>query len=46
MQDLMDLIIGSSTSLDVYVIVRLLIVFVGLELFVIACALLGRMKGR
>lgn len=44
MQDLLNMIIGTSTTLDVFVIVRLLLVFMGLELFVIACALLGSMK--
>lgn len=46
MQDLLNMIIGTSTTLDVFVIVRLLLVFMGLELFVIACALLGSMKRR
>lgn len=46
MQDLLNMIIGTSTTLDVFVIVRLLLVFMGLELFVIACALLGNMKRR
>lgn len=46
MQDLLDLIIGTSTTFDVFVVVRLLLVFMGLELFVIACALLGSIKRR
>lgn len=46
MSDLMNLIMGNSTTLDVYVIVRIIIVVMGLELFTVACALLGGMKGR
>lgn len=46
MQDLMNLIMGTSTTLDVYVIVRIIIVAMGLELFTVACAFLGNMKGR
>lgn len=46
MQSIVDLIIGTSTTLDVYVVVRLVVVFMGLELFTVACGLLGNMKGR
>ena len=44
MQDLLNLIMGSSTTLDVYVIVRLIVVITALELFTICCALIGGMK--
>lgn len=37
---------GSSTTLDVYVIVRLVVLCMALELFSVACAMLGGMKGR
>ena len=44
MQDLMNLIMGSSTTLDVYVIVRIILVCMALEMFSVACALLGGIK--
>lgn len=44
MNELVNLIVGSSTSLDVYVIVRLIIMMVALELFATACGFLGGMK--
>lgn len=46
MQELVNLIMGTSTTLDVYVIVRLCVVFGALELFGVACGMLGGMKGR
>lgn len=44
MNELVNLIVGSSTSLDVYVMVRLIIMMVALELFATACGFLGGMK--
>lgn len=44
MNELVNLIVGSSTSLDVYVMVRLIIMMVVLELFATACGFLGGMK--
>lgn len=46
MQELVDLIMGTSTTLDAPVIIRLCIVFGALELFSVACGMLGGMKGR
>lgn len=46
MDDLINWIIGTSTTLDVYVIVRIIIVGMALELFAVCCSVLGRMKGR
>ena len=44
MDVLVNLIVGSSTTLDVYVIVRLIVVMSALELFATACGFLGGMK--
>lgn len=41
---LVNLIVGTSTTLDVYVIVRLIVVMIALELFATACGFLGGMK--
>lgn len=46
MEELVNLIVGSSTTLDVYVIVRIIIVNMALELFAVACSMLGNAKGR
>ena len=46
MEQLVNLIVGSSTTLDVYVIVRLVVVCMGLELFAVICAFLGSTKGK
>lgn len=46
MDELVTLIMGNSTTLDAEVIIRLCLVFMGLELFSVACAMLGGMKGR
>lgn len=46
MDSLVSLIMGSSTTLDAYVIVRLVVICMGLELFSVACGMLGGMKGR
>lgn len=37
MDVLVNLIVGNSTTLDVYVIVRLIVVMISLELFATAC---------
>ena len=37
MDSLVNLIVGTSTTLDVYVIVRLIVVMIALELFATAC---------
>ncbi len=44
MDSLVQLIVGESTTLDVYVIVRLVVFVVIMELFSLACAYLGGMK--
>ncbi len=44
MNEIVELIVGTSTTLDVYVVVRLVVVMMGLELFATACAFLGGMK--
>ena len=44
MESLVNLIVGTSTTLDVYVIVRLIVVMIALELFSTACGFLGGMK--
>ena len=44
MDAIVNLIVGSSTSLDVYVMVRLIVVMISLELFATACGYLGGMK--
>ena len=44
MDVLVNLIVGNSTTLDVYVIVRLIVVMISLELFSTACGFLGGMK--
>lgn len=44
MDSLVNLIVGTSTTLDVYVIVRLIVVMIALELFATACGFLGCMK--
>lgn len=46
MEEVVNLIVGSSTALDVYVVVRLVVLCMALELFSVACAMLGGMKGR
>lgn len=46
MEEIVNLIVGTSTTLDVYVIVRLVVLCMALELFAVACAMLGSMKGR
>lgn len=44
MDAIVDMIIGESISLDVYVIVRLVVLMMFLELFTMACGLIGGMK--
>lgn len=46
MDSIVNLIMGSSTTLDAYVIVRLIVVVLALEMFSVACGMLGGMKGR
>lgn len=46
MNELLNLIVGTSTTLDVYVICRLIILNMALELFAVACAMVGGMKTR
>lgn len=46
MSELINWIVGTSTTLDVYVIVRLIVMCVALELFAVCCAMLGSAKGR
>ena len=44
MDAIVNLIVGTSTTLDVYVMVRLIVVMIPLELFATACGFLGGMK--
>lgn len=44
MEAIVNLIVGTSTTLDVYVIVRLIVVMIALELFATACGFFGGMK--
>lgn len=44
MDVLVNLIVGESTTLDVYVIVRLVVFVVIMELFALICKYLGDMK--
>lgn len=46
MNGLIEWIVGTSTTLDVYVVVRLVVMSMALELFSVCCAMLGSMKGR
>lgn len=46
MDSIVNLIMGTSTTLDAYVIVRLVVMCMALELFSVACGMLGGMKGR
>lgn len=45
MDEIVNLIMGTSTTLDAYVIVRLVVLCLALELLVVAMAALGGMKG-
>lgn len=44
MDEIVNLIVGSSTTLDVYVVVRLIVLMMSMELFSVACGLIGGMK--
>jgi len=44
MDAIVNLIVGTSTTLDVYVMVRLIVVMISFELFATACGFLGGMK--
>ena len=44
MDAIVNLIVGTSTTLDVYVMVRLIVVMISLELFTTVCGFLGGMK--
>lgn len=44
MDAIVNLIVGTSTTLDVYVMVRLIVVMISLELFATVCGFLGGMK--
>ena len=44
MDEIVNLIVGSSTTLDVYVVVRLIVLMMAMELFSVACGLIGGMK--
>lgn len=46
MEEIVNLIMGTSTTLDAYVVIRLVVLCMALELFSVACAMLGGMKGR
>lgn len=43
MNTIVNLIVGESVTLDVYVIVRLIVVMMSLEIFATVCGLLGGM---
>lgn len=44
MEELVNLIMGSSTTLDAYVVVRLVVLMMALEMFAVSCGFLGSMK--
>ena len=44
MDAIVNLIVGTSTTLDVYVMVRLIVVMISLELFATACGFFGGME--
>ncbi|MCM1441690.1 MAG: hypothetical protein NC131_21145 [Roseburia sp.] len=44
MDEIINLIIGESTTLDVYVIVRIVVLMMVMELFSAVCAYIGGMK--
>lgn len=44
MEYLVNLIVGSSESLDVFVIVRLVVFLIVMEVFAMICAILGGFK--
>lgn len=44
MDAIVDLILQGSTTLDAPVVIRLIVMCMGLELFAVACGLLGGMK--
>lgn len=44
MDEIVNLIMGTSTTLDAPVIIRLCVMCMGLELFAVACGMLGSMK--
>ena len=46
MNELIDWIVGSSTTLDVYVIVRLVVMMIALELFAVCCSAIGSASRR
>lgn len=46
MDTIVNLIVGESMTLDVYVIVRLIVVMMSLEIFATVCGLLGGMTKR
>lgn len=46
MDELVNLIMGNSTTLDAYVIVRLVVIMMALEMFSVICAMLAGFKGR
>lgn len=46
MEEIVNLIMGTSVTLDAYVIVRLIVMCMGLELFAVGLAMLGGMKSR
>ena len=44
MNEIVEMIMGSSTTLDAYVVVRLIVVMMALEMFAVGCGFLGSMK--
>jgi hypothetical protein len=44
MEQIVDLILQGSDTLDAAAIVRLIVMVMGLELFAVACGFLGSMK--
>lgn len=46
MDAFVDMIIGNSTTLDVYVVVRLCVVAMSLEFGAVVCGILSNLKGR
>lgn len=46
MDELINWIVGSSTTLDVYVVVRLVVMAMALELFAVCCSAIGSANRR
>lgn len=45
MEEITNLIMGGSVTLDAFVIVRIVVVMMGLEMFAVIAGLIGKLKG-